>query len=83
MIQNQRGRALVRYAWQDISILLKGVWSTGLVSPPLSQNIWEVSKKEVGEGSATHCRPRDYIPPPGLKRALSGYKGRILLAYLL
>ncbi len=35
--------------------------SSCLVSPSLSQNIWEVSRKVAGEGSATRCRPRDHI----------------------
>src|SRR5262245_26012037 len=35
--------------------------SSCLVSPSLSQNIWEVSRKVPGGGSATCCRPRDHI----------------------
>lgn len=35
--------------------------SSCLVSPSLSQNIWEVSRKIPGEGAATCCRPRDHI----------------------
>ena len=35
--------------------------SSCLVSPSLSQNIWEVSRKVAGEGSAPCCRPRDHI----------------------
>jgi hypothetical protein len=36
--------------------------ASGLVSASLSQNLWEVSRKGVGAGSATRCRPRDHIP---------------------
>jgi hypothetical protein len=35
--------------------------SPRLGSPSLSQNIWEVSRKVAGEGSATRCSPRDHI----------------------
>ena len=35
--------------------------SSCLVSPSLSHNIWEVSRKVAGEGSATYAQPCDHI----------------------
>lgn len=45
-----------------ITCLSRDVVSSGLVSPSLSQNGWQVSKKVEGEGSSARCRPRDHIP---------------------
>jgi len=71
MVSHARGSLPPLFSWDAASIrkgnrikqkqCTHGAVASSLVSPSLSQNIREVSRKVAGEGSATCCRPRDHI----------------------